>query len=54
MYTLGFTAATATGADTINRDKRFVMAIIEAALVVAGFAWIVYRLFSGSARRVGG
>ena len=54
MYTLGYTAATATAADTVARDKRFVVAIIEAALVVGGFAWIVYRLFSGSARRVGG
>lgn len=57
MYTLGYSAASAAGgsaADVVNRDKRFVMAIIEAALVVGGFAWIVYRIFSGSARRVGG
>ncbi|HET6404394.1 MAG TPA: hypothetical protein VFH78_07090 [Candidatus Thermoplasmatota archaeon] len=56
MYTLGYTAgelARGSG-DVVARDKRFVMAIIEAALVVSGFAWIVYRLFSGSARRVGG
>lgn len=56
MYTLGHTAGEiARGmGDTYARDKRFVLAMIEAALVVGGFAWIVYRLFSGSARRVGG
>lgn len=56
MYTLGYTAgeiARGSG-DVLSRDKRFVTAIIEAVLVAAGFAWIVYRLFSGSARRVGG
>lgn len=57
MYTLGYTASSVAGgsvADVTTRDKRFVMSIVEAALVVGGFAWIVYRLFSGSARRVGG
>lgn len=56
MYTLGYTAGEIArgGGDVVARDKRFVMAIVEAALVVGSFAWIVYRLFSGSARRVGG
>lgn len=57
MYTLGYTAseAAARGGDLVlQRDRRFVMMIVEAAVVIAGFGWIVYRLFSGSARRVGG
>lgn len=57
MYTLGYSAAEAAakgGALVFERDRRFVMMLIEAAVVVAGFGWIVYRLFSGSARRVGG
>lgn len=57
MYTLGYTAASvAQGnvADVVTRDKRFVLAIIQAALAVGGLGWIVYRLFTGSARRVGG
>jgi len=57
MYTLGYTAAEAAakGGDLVfQRDRRFVMMLIEAAVVVGGLGWIVYRLFSGSARRVGG
>lgn len=57
MYTLGYTAAEAAangGALVFERDRRFVMMLIEAAVVVGGLGWIVYRLFSGSARRVGG
>ena len=57
MYTLGYTAAEASrvGGDLVfSRDRRFVFMLVEAALVMAGFGWIVYRLFSGSARRVGG
>ena len=56
MYTMGFTAAAAAadGSGVLDRDKRFVMMIIEAAVVVASMGWIVYRLLSGSARRVGG
>jgi hypothetical protein len=56
MYTMGYTAAAAAadGTGVLDRDRRFVMMIIEAAVVVAGMGWIVYRLFTGSARRVGG
>lgn len=56
MYTMGYTAAAAaaTGAGVLERDRRFVMMTVEAAVVVAGMGWIVYRLLSGSARRAGG
>lgn len=57
MYTMGYTAAEAAraGGDLVfSRDRRFVFMLIEAALVVGSFGWVVYRLFSGSARRVGG
>lgn len=57
MYSLGYTAgevARSGGDDVFARDRAFVFMIIETAIVMAGFAWIVYRLFSGSARRVGG
>ncbi|HUR69950.1 MAG TPA: hypothetical protein VM370_11950 [Candidatus Thermoplasmatota archaeon] len=55
MYTIGYSASEAarTG-DVYARDKTFVFMIIETAIVMLGFAWVVYRLFSGSARRVGG
>lgn len=57
MYSLGYTAADVarSGGDPVfARDRSFVFMLIEVALVMAGLAWIVYRLFSGSARRVGG
>lgn len=57
MYSIGYSAAeaAANGGDIVfERDQRLVMMIIETAIVVGSFAWIVYRLFSGSARRVGG
>lgn len=57
MYTLGFhlseVAAGGTAA-VAARDRAFVRALIEACLVVGALGWIGYRLFSGSARRVGG
>lgn len=57
MYSLGYTAAKAASmveSDILARDRAFVRMLIEACLVVAGLGWIAYRLFSGSARRVGG
>lgn len=57
MYSLGYTAGEAMrdGGDVVlARDRGFVFMLIESALVVGALAWIVYRLFSGSARRVGG
>lgn len=57
MYSLGYQASRVAelGGDAVfARDRAFARALIEAAIVVGGLAWIVYRLFSGSARRVGG
>lgn len=57
MYSIGFTAGEAarSGGDQVfARDRTFVFMLIETAIIVAALAWIVYRLFSGSARRVGG
>lgn len=57
MYTLGFSAGEAIregGTLVLTRDKSFVIMLIEAAMVIMGICWIVYRLFSGAARRAGG
>ena len=57
MYSIGYTAgevARSGGAEVFARDRVFVYMLIEVAFLVGAFAWIVYRLFSGSARRVGG
>ena len=57
MYTVGYTAgevARAGGGQVFARDRTFVFMIVEAAIVMAGVSWIAYRLFSSSARRVGG
>lgn len=57
MYTLGFTAGEAMrggGELVLARDRSFVLMMIEAAVVIGAFSWIVYRLFSGTARRAGG
>lgn len=57
MYSVGHSAgevARSGGNGVFSRDRTFVYMIIETAIVMGGFAWIVYRLFSGSARRVGG
>lgn len=58
MYSLGYSAGEsklgATGATVVERDQGFVMMIIMTAIVVGSVGWIVYRLFSGSTRRVGG
>jgi hypothetical protein len=57
MYSIGYTAGEvfrSGGEEVFARDQGFVRMLIEVAVVMAAFAWIVYRLFSGSARRVGG
>lgn len=57
MYTLGYNAGEAVrngGTLVLARDKSFVLMLIEAAVVVMGLSWIVYRLFTGAARRAGG
>ena len=56
MYTLGYSASEVSrhGGNVFARDKQFVIVLIEAVLVASGFSWIVYRIFSGGARRVGG
>lgn len=57
MYSVGYSAGEVArngGNEVFARDRTFVLMIIEVAIVIAGLAWIVYRLFSGSARRVGG
>lgn len=57
MYSIGYTAAEASRAGgniIFERDRRLVFMIIEAVVVSGSLSWIVYRLFSGSARRAGG
>lgn len=56
MYQLGSSAQFAAGDAGLiyRRDRDFVNALIEMAIVVLSFAWIAYRLFSRSARRSGG
>jgi len=57
MYSIGYTAgevARSGGDEVFARDRTFVFMLIETAFLAAAFSWIVYRLFSGSARRVGG
>lgn len=57
MYSLGYTAGEVArngGSEVFARDRAFVFMLIEVALVMGGVGWIVYRLFSGSARRAGG
>ena len=57
MYSIGYTAgevARSGGAEVFARDRVFVFMIIETAILISAFAWIVYRLFTNTARRVGG
>lgn len=56
MYQIGYSASQAAGdLNTVfARDAAFTRGIIEAAIVALAIAWIVYRLFSRSARRSGG
>lgn len=57
MYSIGYSAGEVFrngGGEVFARDQAFVRMLVEVALVMGAFAWIVYRLFSGSARRVGG
>lgn len=57
MYTLGYAIGEAVQFDrefVLMRDRLFVVMMIEAVLVVGALGWIVYRLFTGAARRVGG
>lgn len=56
MYTLGYTAAVLDGnaGSVIPHDRGAVRMIIEAFITALGFSWIAYRLFAGSAKRVGG
>ena len=57
MYSVGYSAgevARSGGGEVFARDRTFVLMLIETAIVMGAFGWIVYRLFSGSARRAGG
>lgn len=57
MYSMGYSAgevARTGGGQVFARDRTFVFMLIETVVLMGGFGWIVYRLLSGSARRVGG
>lgn len=57
MYTLGYSAGEAVrngGELVLMRDRSFVRMMIESCLAIGALGWIIYRVFSGSARRVGG
>lgn len=59
MYTLGYSASQLTlspgdPAAIIQHDKAAIRIAIEAFLAALGFGWVGYRLFSASAKRVGG
>lgn len=59
MYTLGYSAAeiqnSVGGADPIVvHDQAAVRIAIASFIAALGVGWVGYRLFSGSARRVGG
>lgn len=55
MYKLGYSAAQATGGgqSVLDRDRLFVIAILEGALGTASLCWIGYRLLSAGGRRAG-
>jgi hypothetical protein len=55
MYKLGYSAATATaGQPVLDRDRLFVIAILEGALGTAALCWVGFRLLGASGRRAGG
>lgn len=57
MYKLGFSAAQASatgGQAVLDRDRLFVIALVEGALGTAALCWIGFRLLSASGRRAGG
>lgn len=56
MYYLGYSSVQALGDPNMvyERDAKFLRVIVQAGIFVASFGWIVYRVLSGSARRVGG
>lgn len=55
MYTFGYTARLAEeSGNVIARDRRFIRMLMEAFLAACSLGWIAFRLFTASARRVGG
>jgi len=55
MYKLGYSAATATpGQAVLDRDRLFVIAMVEGALGTASLCWVGFRMLSASGRRAAG
>lgn len=57
LYKLGYNAGEAVrngGQLVLDRDRLFVVAIVEGALGAASLCWIGYRLLAAAGRRAGG
>lgn len=57
MYRLGYSASQAStggGQAVLDRDRLFVVAMVEGALGTAALCWVGFRLLAASGRRAGG